>query len=130
MTHIAARAYVYSGDEQAFAEHLVEDSGVPLEEASKIVGEFGRFLEKRCPRGCEMAPGQAADAPEEHLDLRERRVLRQLSEAIRRVRAGTEEGCPKTFLGVGTRLSWIFEDPRRDEEIPYDSMLERFRAAS
>jgi len=28
---------------------------------------------------------------------------------------------------VGARFSWVFEDPRRDEEIPYDSMLERFR---
>jgi len=38
-----------------------------------------------------------------------------------------EERCPKSFPGVGTRFSWIFEDPRRDEKIPYDSMLERFR---
>ena len=36
-----------------------------------------------------------------------------------------EERCPKTFPGVGARFSWVFEDPRRDEEIPYDSMLER-----
>jgi arsenate reductase (thioredoxin) len=28
---------------------------------------------------------------------------------------------------VGTTFSWIFKDPRRDEEILYDSMLERFR---
>lgn len=41
--------------------------------------------------------------------------------------ARAEERCPKTFPGVGTTLSWIFEDPRREEEIPYDSMLERFR---
>jgi arsenate reductase (thioredoxin) len=41
--------------------------------------------------------------------------------------ARDEERCPKTFPGVGTRFSWVFEDPRRDEEIPYDSMLERFR---
>ena len=41
--------------------------------------------------------------------------------------ARAEERCPKTFPGVGTRFSWIFEDPRRDEEIPYDTMLERFR---
>jgi arsenate reductase (thioredoxin) len=41
--------------------------------------------------------------------------------------ARAEELCPKTFPGVGTTFSWIFEDPRRDEEIPYDSMLERFR---
>ena len=38
-----------------------------------------------------------------------------------------EERCPKTFPGVGTTFSWIFEDPRRDEDLPYDSMLERFR---
>jgi hypothetical protein len=25
-------------------------------------------------------------------------------------------------------FSWIFEDPRREEDLPYDSMLERFRA--
>jgi arsenate reductase len=41
--------------------------------------------------------------------------------------ARAEERCPKSFPGVGTRFSWFFEDPRRDEEIPYDSMLERFR---
>ena len=41
--------------------------------------------------------------------------------------ARAEKRCPKTFPGVGTRLVWPFEDPRRDEEIPYDSMLERFR---
>jgi arsenate reductase (thioredoxin) len=41
--------------------------------------------------------------------------------------ARAEERCPKTFPGVGTTFSWIFEDPRRDEHLPYDSMLERFR---
>jgi arsenate reductase (thioredoxin) len=41
--------------------------------------------------------------------------------------ARAEERCPKNFPGVGTSFSWVFEDPRRDEEIPYDSMLERFR---
>jgi arsenate reductase len=41
--------------------------------------------------------------------------------------ARAEERCPKSFPGVGTTFSWVFEDPRRDEEIPYDSMLERFR---
>ena len=34
---------------------------------------------------------------------------------------------PKTFPGVGATFSWIFEDPRREEDIPYHSMLERFR---
>ena len=42
--------------------------------------------------------------------------------------ARAEERCPKTFPGVGTTFSWTFEDPRRDEDLPYDSMLERFRA--
>jgi arsenate reductase len=42
--------------------------------------------------------------------------------------ARAEERCPKTFPGVGTRFSWIFEDPRREDDIPYESMLERFRA--
>jgi arsenate reductase (thioredoxin) len=42
--------------------------------------------------------------------------------------ARAEEQCPKTFPGVGTTFSWIFEDPRRDDDLPYDSMLERFRA--
>jgi arsenate reductase len=41
--------------------------------------------------------------------------------------ARAEERCPKNFPGVGTIFSWVFEDPRRDELIPYDSMLERFR---
>jgi arsenate reductase (thioredoxin) len=42
--------------------------------------------------------------------------------------AHVEERCPKTFPGVGTTFAWIFEDPRRDEDLPYNSMLERFRA--
>jgi arsenate reductase (thioredoxin) len=42
--------------------------------------------------------------------------------------ARAEERCPKTFPGVGTSFSWVFEDPRREEDIPYDSMLERFRS--
>ena len=42
--------------------------------------------------------------------------------------ARAEERCPKTFPGVGTRFSWIFDDPRREEDLPYDSTLERFRA--
>jgi arsenate reductase len=41
--------------------------------------------------------------------------------------ARAEQNCPKTFPGVGTTFWWIFEDPRRDEDLPYDSMLERFR---
>jgi arsenate reductase (thioredoxin) len=41
--------------------------------------------------------------------------------------ARAEERCPKTFPGIGTTFSWIFEDPRREEDIPYDFMLERFR---
>jgi arsenate reductase len=41
--------------------------------------------------------------------------------------ARAEERCPKTFPGVGMTFSWIFDDPRRDEDLPYDSMLERFR---
>ena len=40
--------------------------------------------------------------------------------------ARAEERCPKTFPGVNTRFSWIFEDPRSDGSLPYDSMLERF----
>jgi arsenate reductase len=42
--------------------------------------------------------------------------------------ARAEERCPKTFPGVGATFSWIFDDPRREEDIPYDSMLERFIA--
>ena len=41
--------------------------------------------------------------------------------------ARAEERCPKTFPSVGTRFSWVFDDPRSDESIPYDSTLERFR---
>jgi arsenate reductase (thioredoxin) len=41
--------------------------------------------------------------------------------------ARAEERCPKTFPGVGTTFSWVFEDPRREEDVPHDSMLERFR---
>lgn len=42
--------------------------------------------------------------------------------------ARAEQNCPKTFPGVNARFSWIFEDPRREKDIPYDSMLDRFRA--
>jgi len=42
--------------------------------------------------------------------------------------ARAEQNCPKTFPGVNARFSWIFDDPRSDESLPYDSMLERFRA--
>ena len=42
--------------------------------------------------------------------------------------ARTEERSPKTFPGVGMTFSWIFEDPRCEEDLPYDSILERFRA--
>ena len=41
--------------------------------------------------------------------------------------ARAEERCPKTFPGVGTTFSWTFDDPRSDDDLPYDSMLERFR---
>lgn len=41
--------------------------------------------------------------------------------------ARAEEECPKTFPGVGTTFSWIFDDPRADEDIPGDDLLERFR---
>jgi arsenate reductase (thioredoxin) len=42
--------------------------------------------------------------------------------------ARAEERCPVTFPGVGTTFLSIFEDPRREEYLPCDSMLERFRA--
>ena len=41
--------------------------------------------------------------------------------------ARAEERCPKIFPGVGVRFSWAFDDPRSDEGLPYDSLLERFR---
>jgi arsenate reductase len=41
--------------------------------------------------------------------------------------ARAERDCPKTFPGVGTTFSWIFDDPRADESLPYDDTLECFR---
>ena len=38
-----------------------------------------------------------------------------------------ENECPKTFPGVGTRLTWIFDDPR-DDSIPEELVAARFRA--
>lgn len=38
-----------------------------------------------------------------------------------------ERECPKTFPGVGTRFSWIFDDPRAGDDLPEDESLERFR---
>ena len=40
--------------------------------------------------------------------------------------ARADEDCPKTFPGVGTRLIWIFDDPR-GEDVPETKMLNRFR---
>ena len=40
--------------------------------------------------------------------------------------ARAEERSPKTFPGVGMTFSWIFEDPRREEDLPYDSILKRY----
>ena len=38
--------------------------------------------------------------------------------------ARAEERCPKTFPGVGTTFSWIFDDPRRDEDLPFDEWFD------
>jgi hypothetical protein len=40
--------------------------------------------------------------------------------------ARAEERSPKTFPGVGMTFPWIFEDPRREEDLPYDSILKRY----
>ena len=40
--------------------------------------------------------------------------------------ARAERDCPKTFPGVGTRLVWVFDDPR-GEDVPEEEMLEKFR---
>ena len=40
--------------------------------------------------------------------------------------ARAEKDCPKTFPGVGTRLDWVFDDPR-GEDVPQPEMLHRFR---
>ena len=42
------------------------------------------------------------------------------------VRARAEKDCPKTFPGAGTRLIWIFDDPRA-EDVPEEEMLDKFR---
>ncbi|MGI8650305.1 MAG: arsenate reductase ArsC [Rubrobacter sp.] len=40
--------------------------------------------------------------------------------------ARAEEECPTTFPGVGTRFSWIFDDPR-DASVADEDRLEKFR---
>jgi arsenate reductase (thioredoxin) len=40
--------------------------------------------------------------------------------------ARAERNCPTTFPGVGTRLVWIFDDPR-GENVPEERRLEKFR---
>jgi arsenate reductase (thioredoxin) len=40
--------------------------------------------------------------------------------------ARAERNCPKTFPGVGTRLVWIFDDPR-GEDVPEEERLNKFR---
>jgi arsenate reductase (thioredoxin) len=40
--------------------------------------------------------------------------------------ARAEKDCPKTFPGVGTRLVWVFDDPR-GAGVPEEEMQEKFR---
>jgi arsenate reductase len=40
--------------------------------------------------------------------------------------ARVEKDCPKTFPGVGTRLIWLFDEPRC-EDVPEEEMLGKFR---
>lgn len=40
--------------------------------------------------------------------------------------ARAEMNCPRTFPGVGTRLIWVFDDPR-SEDVPEEERLEKFR---
>jgi arsenate reductase len=40
--------------------------------------------------------------------------------------ARAEAECPKTFPGVGTTFSWIFDDPR-SEDVLEEARLEKFR---
>ena len=40
--------------------------------------------------------------------------------------ARAEKDCPKTFPGVGTRLVWIFDDPR-GEGVSEEKLLDKFR---
>lgn len=40
--------------------------------------------------------------------------------------ARAEKNCPKTFPGVGTRLVWVFDDPR-GEDVPEEDRLKMFR---
>jgi arsenate reductase (thioredoxin) len=40
--------------------------------------------------------------------------------------ARAELNCPRTFPGVGTKLVWVFDDPR-GEDVPEEERLEKFR---
>jgi arsenate reductase len=40
--------------------------------------------------------------------------------------ARAEKDCPKTFPGVGTRLVWVFDDPR-GADVSKEDMLNKFR---
>jgi hypothetical protein len=40
-------AYVFGGSEQAYAEYLVKDDGLPYQEANEMAGTLGRILEER-----------------------------------------------------------------------------------
>jgi hypothetical protein len=40
-------AYVFGGSEQAYAEYLVKDDGLPSQEANEMAGTLGRILEER-----------------------------------------------------------------------------------
>jgi arsenate reductase (thioredoxin) len=74
-----------------------------------------------CNPGDEIHP-YAVEAMEEiGIDLSD-----QHPKGLRTYSAGAEKDCPKTFPGVGTRLVWVFDDPR-GEDVREEEMLDKFR---
>lgn len=39
--------HAHDGDTQAFADYLVQDGGLPFEDADTLAGDIGRILEER-----------------------------------------------------------------------------------
>lgn len=46
-TGLILLAYGYDGDAEAFAENLVQDHGLPFQQAEGLAGKIGRILEER-----------------------------------------------------------------------------------
>lgn len=97
-----------AGDEFEVHSAGVAASGEVHPYAVKVMAEVGIDISEQYPKGLKTYLGK--------------RGFNYLVIVCERA----EAECPKNFPGVGTRFSWIFDDPR-GEDVPEGESLERFR---